>query len=574
MPGETPTPTPVPVSPVPLPPVSQQPVSPTVGPVSGSEGSVPPAATPAPSPLPAPSPQVNNPTVEGSQTPTGSGGGVAGPNNNVVGPVQNGAVPSSVQNGAVRVPEAAVNAANSFLVQENAENSAQSSVNGDARLSRRGGEQENLGVSALNQQFLPIRLTSRSEIEDLLNQGNVMEAVRLTDQFYSEEFEEYLGQKLAVSSLSFAGIQETLRARSQQTGIQSAMVYVFARDSQLDLLLVPRLGEPVYRSIPEANRATLMAKVQEFQQEIGNPVKRRTKSYAAASQQLYEWMIGPLVADLDRLGVQSLMFSMDGGLRSLPIAALYDGKQFLVEKYSLSLVPSLNLTDVRYANIKNAPLLAMGMSEFSDQPALPGVPVELETITQQLWKGEAFLNQSFTLQTLQQERQNRPFGIIHIATHGEFQSGQLDNSYIQMWDKRLTLDRMGQLKWNDPPVELLVLSACRTAIGDRQAEFGFAGLAVQAGVKTAVASLWYANDAGTLGLMAEFYKNLQLAPVKAEALRQAQIAMLRGDVILDNGFLVGTFGKVPLPTDLEGLGNRDLKHPYYWAGFTMIGSPW
>jgi CHAT domain-containing protein len=285
-------------------------------------------------------------------------------------------------------------------------------------------------------------------------------------------------------------------------------------------------------------------------------------------------MIAPLVPDLERLGVQSLIFSMDGGLRTLPVAALYDGKQFLVERYSLSLTPSLNLTDVRYASIKNVPLLAMGMSVFSDQPALPAVPVELETITQKLWKGEAFLNQSFTLQTLEAERQNRPFGIIHIATHGQFQPGQLDNSYIQMWENKLTLNRMGELKWNDPPVELLVLSACRTAIGDRQAEFGFAGLAVQAGVKTAVASLWYANDAGTLGLMTEFYKSLQLAPMKAEALRQAQIAMLRGDVVLDKGFLVGSFGTVPLPTDLKILGDRDLKHPYYWAGFTMIGSPW
>ncbi|MCT7948626.1 CHAT domain-containing protein [Ancylothrix sp. C2] len=570
-PGTGGTPNPSPVTggtPNPSPVTGETPTFAEAPPQQGVTAPSLPVTNAAPQPpataLPVPSPQGNNAVV---------GGGSVGR------PLEGGGVSqgNSVEGGGrenVPMPQEAVNAANSFLVQEKGQNSAQSSPNGDARLSRSERENEISGPTAFNQQFLPIRLVTRNEIEDLLRQGNVMEAVRLTEQFYSEEFEDYLGQKLAVSNLSFAGIQETLRSRSQQTGIQSAIVYIFARDSQLDLLLVPMAGEPIYKTIPQANRATLMAKVQEFQQEIGNPVKRRTNSYAAASQQLYEWMIAPLLPDLERLGVQSLMFSMDGGLRSLPIAALYDGKQFLVEKYSLSLVPSLNLTDVRYANIKNVPLLAMGMSEFSDQPALPGVPVELQTITQQLWKGEAFLNQSFTLQTLQEERQNRPFGIIHIATHGEFQPGQLENSYIQMWDKRLTLNLMGQLKWNDPPVELLVLSACRTAIGDRQAEFGFAGLAVQAGVKTAVASLWYANDAGTLGLMAEFYKNLQLAPVKAEALRQAQIAMLRGDVVLDDGFLVGTFGKVPLPTELEALGNRDLKHPYYWAGFTMIGSPW
>jgi CHAT domain-containing protein len=99
-------------------------------------------------------------------------------------------------------------------------------------------------------------------------------------------------------------------------------------------------------------------------------------------------------------------------------------------------------------------------------------------------------------------------------------------------------------------------------------------LAIQAGVKSAVASLWYANDAATLGLMSEFYAHLRSTPIKAEGLRQAQIALLQGELSLKDGSLVGTFGQVELPPALIALGNRTLTHPYYWSGFTMIGSPW
>lgn len=121
-----------------------------------------------------------------------------------------------------------------------------------------------------------------------------------------------------------------------------------------------------------------------------------------------------------------------------------------------------------------------------------------------------------------------------------------------------------------------MLSACSTAVGDEEAELGFAGLAVQAGVKSALASLWLVSDAGTLGLMAEFYQQLRSAPIKAEALRRAQLAMLRGQVHLQDGnlFYSGTRQGMPLPAGMAGRGDKNLSHPYYWAAFTMIGSPW
>ncbi|AFY84607.1 CHAT domain-containing protein [Oscillatoria acuminata] len=419
-----------------------------------------------------------------------------------------------------------------------------------------------------------IQLNNRSDIDRLLDSGEIEQAIEMGDRVFSKDFEEYLGQNINLPYLSFETIQNKLREMETLTGKNAGLIYVFSRNEQLDLVLIPTIGQPIYKSVPEANKAVLLQEVERLQREIGNVARRRTTSYLAPAQQLYQWIIAPLEPDLKRLGIETTIFSMDAGLRMLPIAALHDGDQFLVEKYSITLIPSLHLTDVRYGNWKSTEVLAMGLSEFTDQYPLPAVPVEIDTIVNQLWPGAAFLNEAVTLDKLQELRRQEPFGIIHLATHGQFNSGTRDNSYLQLWGEKLHLDRMQQLQWNDPPVELLVLSACRTAIGDLEAEFGFAGLAVQAGVKSAVASLWYANDAGTLGLMSEFYQNLRSAPIKAEALRRAQIAMIGGTVHLEDGALVGSFGNVELPPELSRLGNRELKHPYYWAGFTMIGSPW
>ena len=311
-----------------------------------------------------------------------------------------------------------------------------------------------------------------------------------------------------------------------------------------------------------------------FRREVTNPIKLNTTSYLQPAQQLYQWMIAELETDLKARGIENLVFILDARLRSLPIAALHDGKGFLIEHYSIGLMPSLNLVDTRYNNIKNSQILGMGASTFTDQNPLPAASEEVSLITQQLWQGKSFMNQDFTFDRLQSARKDTPFGIIHLATHGEFKPGVPSNSYIQLSDRKLGLDEVRQLGWNNPPVELLVLSACRTALGDEEAELGFAGLAVQAGVKTAVASLWYVSDEGTLALMTEFYRQLRESPIKAEALRRAQLALLTGKARIEGGELRGSGENIPLPPEMANLGNKTLSHPYYWSAFTMIGSPW
>ena len=406
--------------------------------------------------------------------------------------------------------------------------------------------------------------------------GDLQQATRQIEQQRGGEFGQFLGENLSAAAVTTQSIRDTLGTIASQTGTKSAIVYAIALPDQLELLLYTPEGKPIRHTIPAANKENLLKVVADFRSEITDARQRKTTSYLAPAQKLYQWLIAPLEADLQAAGINTLLFSMDAGLRSVPLAALHDGKQFLIEKYSLSLIPSISLTDTRYASLKNAQVLAMGASTFTDQKPLPAVPVELDAITQHLWRGQVFLNQEFTPNNLKAQRQNAPYRIIHLATHAEFQPGTASNSYIYFWNTKLQLDQLRELQLNAPPVELLVLSACRTAIGDSEAELGFAGLAVGAGVKSALASLWYVSDEGTLGLMTEFYRQLATAPVKAEALRQAQLALLRGQVRISDGILKGSgeFPSLPLPPEIAALGERTFSHPYYWAGFTLIGSPW
>ncbi|MGK7887984.1 MAG: CHAT domain-containing protein [Leptolyngbyaceae cyanobacterium] len=351
---------------------------------------------------------------------------------------------------------------------------------------------------------------------------------------------------------------------------------------ELELMLITTEGDPIRVRLPGITRSRVDRTVRQFQSDITSPAYRDSDRYLGSARTLYQWLVQPLEPHLTAAGLENLSFILDSGLRSLPIAALHDGDQFLIERYSVGIMPSLSLTDTRYVDSRNLGILAMGASEFDQQAPLPAVPLELATITEDVWEnGAYFLNDQFTMENLKAQRHQRPYGIIHLATHGEFQSGAPENSYLQLGDRQLRLSELRELDLHDPAVELLVLSACRTALGDDEAELGFAGLALQAGVKSVMASLWYVSDAGALGLTTEFYRQLRQTPIKAEALRQAQLAMIRGEVAVEGDVLRNSRGvALPLPASSTRGGSTsadntlDLSHPFYWSAFTMIGSPW
>ena len=398
-----------------------------------------------------------------------------------------------------------------------------------------------------------------------------------------EAFSNYFGRDLAATELTPAEIQQLLTTVQAQTESRSVVVYIKAPDSDietgessdLELLIFTAAGDPIQLQLPDVSRDDLFQTIAEFRSTLISSAKRQSTSYLSSAQQLYQWLIQPIEDELGSEAIDTILFSMDSGLRTIPIAALHDGEQFVIEKYSVGMVPSLGLMDTDYVPLADAQVLAMGASAFESLAPLPAVPAELNTI-EQLWPSQSFLNETFTRTNLVEQQRRQPSQIIHLATHAEFNPGDVDNSYIQLWNERLLLGDIHTLGLDYSTVSLLVLSACRTALGDPEAEMGFAGLAVAAGVKSTLASLWSVSDVGTLALMSEFYEQLRDSQVKVEALRAAQLAMLNGDTRIDRGQLRSsrTNSLTPLPPALYSTESVSLSHPFYWSGFTMIGSPW
>jgi CHAT domain-containing protein len=419
-----------------------------------------------------------------------------------------------------------------------------------------------------------IERKSRQAIVSELDSDRPDRAVAEIDRLYTTLTNAYLGRALSNELVALPELQTRLTQLQRKTGLKPAILYTFARPEQLDVVLVIPDAPPIYRTVREAPRHRVLDAVNNLRASITSPVARITNSYRQPAEQLYRWIVSPVAEELAKHKINTITFSMDRGMRSLPVSVLHDGQEFLIERYSVGLIPSVNLTDTEFVSIQSAPVLSFGASEFSDLPPLPAVPIELATINQLVTTDKAFLNEDFNLENLKRQRRANPFPVLHFATHADFRPGAPGNSFVRLWDRRLAMNELRQLGLSDPPVELLVLSACRTAIGDETAELGFAGVAVEAGVKSVMASLWYVSDEGTLGLMASFYDALRSAPIKAEALRRAQLAMLRGATRAENGRLIFPGGSTPLPAQLGESASFSLSHPYYWASFTTIGSPW
>ncbi|MDE5093204.1 MAG: CHAT domain-containing protein, partial [Trichodesmium sp. St11_bin5] len=306
------------------------------------------------------------------------------------------------------------------------------------------------------------------------------QVITMLEQNLTKEYSNYFGTDFKEQFLNQKTPREILTDMAAKTGKESAVVYINAYPEELQISLYTKDGQLILKTISEANRKKLENKIAQFRQQIQDS-SSSARFYLPTAKKLYNWLLKPISAELEAANVDTLLLSMGEGLRTLPVAALHDGKQFLIEKYSLSLIPSISLMDTNYRPLQGTKVLAMGASKFINEKPLPAVPVEIETISEQLWEGSKFLNEEFTKNNLLTQRKNYPYPIIHLATHATFNRGKPSNSYIQLWgNEQIKLDQVRELGWSTPSVDLLVLSACRTAVGNREAELGFAGLAVAA----------------------------------------------------------------------------------------------
>ena len=278
--------------------------------------------------------------------------------------------------------------------------------------------------------------------------------------------------------------------------------------------------------------------------------KRTTSEYLAESWQLYDWLIRPLETLLEQNKIDTLVFVPDGALRTIPMAALNDRQNFLIEKYSIAITPGLTLMEPRPIARTNMTVMASGLSDsVQGYQALPFVVAEMNRL-KELFNPDIIMNRDFAPERLVKEFAARPYSIVHIASHGEF-SSDVKKTFVLTYNSRFTLDALEKLLsptlLRKDPVEMLTLSACQTAAGDDRAALGLGGIAVKAGARSAFATLWNVNDQASTTLVGDFYTTLRDQPQmsKAQALRHAQMALLK---------------------------DERFSHPCLWAPYLIIGN--
>ena len=405
--------------------------------------------------------------------------------------------------------------------------------------------------------------TQQQRIEELVKQEQEMTA--LFNQFLASPEIQKIVQNLSrvtqqenINLRSYTRLQESL-SNLQQNAV---ILYPLILENRLELILVtPQSTAPIRRTV-NVKREVLNQAILNYKQGLkGNP-----EDFKETAKILYDYLIKPLEKDLADLKTETLIYAPDGQLRYLPLAGLYDGQQWLIQKYRINNITASSLTDFTLKPRIQPLVLAGAFSDIKihynfnigDQPfeftGLEFAEDEINNIAETIPNTKKLLNRDFNRN--QTNVYLGDYNIIHFATHGSFVVGLPEDSFILFGDgDRASLRDMAT--WDLRNVDLVVLSACQTALGNKLGNgeeiLGLGYTIQQRGARATVASLWTVDDASTQQLMNIFYQELQKSKSTSEALRQAQIALITG--------------KVTHPDT-----NKNITQPYYWAAFIIIGN--
>jgi len=381
-------------------------------------------------------------------------------------------------------------------------------------------------------------LQRASSTPDLAARQHLLRQAQDTVELYkAAELQDYFRDECVATARS------TSTAVAQESK-STAIVYPIILADRMELLVSMPAG--LKQFIVPVTGEQLTEEIRAFRLDLED---RSNNAYRPHAQKLYQWLIHPMEADLADAHITTLVFVPDGPLRTIPMGPLHDGTKFLIERYAVATTPGLTLTDPRPLNRKQIRLFSMGLTEaVQGFPALPYVGNELKAV-QAIYGGKQVLNEEFRAGKVERDLNEQPYNMIHIASHGKVES-DVTKSFVLTFDDRITMDRLSHLvglfEMRTVPLELLTLSACETAAGDDRAALGLAGMAIKAGAKSALATLWFIDDEATAELITEFYKNLQdPATSKAMALQQAQLTLLK---------------------------NPERAHPGLWAPFLLINN--
>ncbi len=369
------------------------------------------------------------------------------------------------------------------------------------------------------------------------HQARLLEVREVMEQLKAAELRDYFRDECV----------DALEAKVEslhQVSPSAVVIYPVVLPDRLELLLTSSGG---------VQRATIAVGAEQLGSEVRRLrfllEKRTTRQFLPHAQRLYDWLIRPFEAEIAARGADTLVFVPDGPLRTIPLSALHDGKRFAIERWAVAISPGLSLTDPRPLDHEGLSVFLSGLSEpVQGYSSLDHVPAELAAI-QKLYGGELVMNKEFRRPRVEQDLAEHEFSVVHVATHAEF-SEDVESSFLLTYDGKLTLPELrsavGQTRLRDRPIELLTLSACETAQGSERAALGLAGVAIQAGARSALGTLWSVNDEAAAALVTEFYRQLREQRVsKAAALQEAQRKLL-ADV--------------------------NHSHPFYWAAFLLISN--
>lgn len=396
-------------------------------------------------------------------------------------------------------------------------------------------------------------------------QALLQEAQLTVEHIKKSELEDYFQNRCELPS-------QALDAATLPEG--AAALYPVIFPDHLDLLLLTRDGLRHFSTaVPQTE---LVRMINDFAGHLRN----YDDNYLAQAGGLYRYLIQPVTAILTAQHINTLIYIPDGPLRLIPLSALYDGRHYVLEHYAVIISPGLSISRAAQAPKQDEKVLLAGLSEpgdvVNDLPenlllgllstdagtmndpaagrlnaklralladksvvrkiqsrlALPSVQTEMAALSAQLPQPTQLMNRAFTLQAFGDQLRDNRYRIVHIASHGFF-GGTEQNSFIMTYDRILTMSHLdtllntGKQGLHGQPPELIVLSACQTAEGDDRSPLGISGVAIKAKVKNVLGSLWPVSDVATTLLMEHFYRNMQQGLSRPEALRQAQLLVMR-----------------------------------------------
>lgn len=431
------------------------------------------------------------------------------------------------------------------------------------------------------------------DVRQEMAEAAARDSFQASEQEAMREVSTALGLKASQKSkLEIANLQWQLRrAFPEETSIQKMQTQPIAVPAilqisseslptgdrlQINHIIIPAAGEirGWQTTVPAA---AWKQTVKSLQQSLSQQAR-----LDGAAQRLSSVLLDPVLPELRRLGVTTLLLSLDRGLQGVPFAALPANGNPLIEQLAITVTPSLMLTDLqaRTQGRQNAKTILAGASHFTNGlMPLPMVQEELQQVASLHPGATLLIDSSFNSQSLLRQIQHQPVSILHLATHAEFSQSPNERAVIYTSTGQIPLQELGgALRTNnETPLSLLVLNACRTAVGDEDQELGIAGLALQAGASSALGNLWLVDDVVSAAFSVQFHRAIQQGLPSDQALRQTQQQFLTGQIKVQHDRIINGKGDVLI----KGLSRADqarlrpnLQHPYYWAGAILSGKPW